>query len=224
MDDFDPDSEADVTELQSQWWVVFCSLVSAQSPETNVTTVAHVTDDGRTELHRLLLGTHVANPTPTADDPDPPTMPLHPVTKPEPLPEPPSPTSRFLPASSHSTDRPPREPHQIPGSFFIFADLSVRKAGEYRLRFDLMKIEEGDLKVGSYVPCTNKVISEVFKVVNAKDFDQVQPSTNLVRGLLERGAGFPLKLKKGTREGQRRRRRQSEQDSDDDSNLDDHYD
>ncbi|EXJ95232.1 hypothetical protein A1O1_00352 [Capronia coronata CBS 617.96] len=224
MDDFDPDSESDVAELQTQWWVVYCSLVAAQSPDTNVTTMPLITEDGRTELHRLLLGTHVANVTPTADDPDPPTMPLHPITKPKPAPTPPSPTSRFLPASSRSAGRARREAHQVPGAFFIFADLSVRKAGEYRLRFDLMRLDDSNLVPGACVPCTNQVISQVFRVVNAKDFDQVQPSTNLVRGLLERGAGFPLKLKKGTREGQRRRRRQSGQDSDDDSNVDDNYD
>ena len=49
------------------------------------------------------------------------------------------------------------------------------------------------------------IASDTFRVVNAKDFDQVHPSTRLVRGLLERGAPFPLKLKKGIREGQRRR-------------------
>ena len=53
------------------------------------------------------------------------------------------------------------------------------------------------------MPIIHSVASQIFKVVNAKDFDQVQPSTKLVRGLIERGAGFPLKLKKGTREGQR---------------------
>ncbi|EXJ89194.1 hypothetical protein A1O3_02260 [Capronia epimyces CBS 606.96] len=220
MDDFDPDSEEDVAGLQSQWWVVFCNLVSARNPDVNVTTISHVTEDGRTELQRLLLGTHVANVTPTTDDPDPATMPPHPITKPVP---PPSPSLRFLPAAARSTNRAQREPHQIPGAFFIFADLSVRKAGEYRLSFVLMKLATGKLVPGECVPHTDRAVSQVFRVVNAKDFDQVQPSTNLVRGLLERGAGFPLKLKKGTREGQRRRRRQSEQDSDDDSNLDDNY-
>ena len=57
----------------------------------------------------------------------------------------------------------------------------------------------------SKIPFLHVITSEIFKVVNAKDFDQVQPSTPLVRGLLEKGAGFPLKLKKGPREGQSRR-------------------
>lgn len=58
----------------------------------------------------------------------------------------------------------------------------------------------------THIPMISVVVSNVFEVVRAKDFDQVNPSTKLVRGLLERGAPFPLKLKKGVREGQRRRK------------------
>lgn len=55
------------------------------------------------------------------------------------------------------------------------------------------------------LPMIHMTVSQPFKVVNAKDFDQVHQSTDLVKGLLERGAPFPLKLKKGIREGQKRR-------------------
>ena len=61
------------------------------------------------------------------------------------------------------------------------------------------------LNPGGTVPIISSVRSSVFRVVNAKDFDQVHPSSRLVRGLLQRGAGFPLKLKKGIREGQRKK-------------------
>ncbi|RMZ82055.1 hypothetical protein DV737_g2160, partial [Chaetothyriales sp. CBS 132003] len=107
--------------------------------------------------------------------------------------------------STRPRERPASE---MPSTFFIFADLSVRKAGEYRLEFNLMKVEADKLVPGASMPIIHTVASQVFKVVNAKDFDQVQPSTKLVRGLIERGAGFPLKLKKGTREGQRRKHHQ----------------
>jgi hypothetical protein len=68
-----------------------------------------------------------------------------------------------------------------------------------------MKMDAHFLSVGEKLPIIHKIVSQPFRVVNAKDFDQVQPSTPLVKGLIERGAGFPLKLKKGTREGGRRR-------------------
>ena len=75
---------------------------------------------------------------------------------------------------------------------------------------------------GYNVPILCTVTSQVFKVVNAKDFDQVKASTNLVRGLVERGAGFPLKLKKGGRgEGRSGRREEGQSQGDDDSTSED---
>lgn len=216
MDDFDPDSPDDLAELLSQFWVVHCKLVTAQFPVEDVSTAPHITDDGRHELQRLLLGTTATNALVTPDDPDPATMVPHPVTKPA-VTTPPSPTSRFIPrSSSRSPAQSRRIPSQTPGVFFHFADLAVRKAGEYRLSFTLMKMDQTNLSTGAVVHGVHSVISNVFKVFNAKDFDQVQPSSELVKGLLARGAGFPLKLKKGTRAGQRRRRQQSSDDSDDD--------
>lgn len=84
-----------------------------------------------------------------------------------------------------------------------------------------MRMDPLNLHPGSIVPTISSVTSQTFRVVNAKDFDQVQPSTNLVRGLLDRGAGFPLKLKKGVREGQRRRNMpvESGDDSDGDNEI-----
>ena len=177
-----------------------------------MSTQSHFTEDGRREVQRLLLGTTVASPHHTSDDPDPLTMPDHPSTR---APRTPSPTDHILPRPRAHSLR-----HQIPGAFFIFADVSVRKAGEYKLQFTLMKMEPALLVQGSTVPAVHVVTSAMFRAVNAKDFDQVHPSTNLVKGLIERGAGFPLKLKKGTREGQRRRREQSEDTSDDDASGD----
>lgn len=86
-----------------------------------------------------------------------------------------------------------------------------------------MKMSPSSLNTGSVVPVIATAVSNVFRVVNAKDFDQVQPSTRLVKGLLERGAGFPLKLKKGIREGQRRRKRHASSSDEDDNDYNDYY-
>lgn len=83
-----------------------------------------------------------------------------------------------------------------------------------------MKMTPDILIPGRIVPTISIVVSDVFNVVNAKDFDQVQPSTDLVKGLLDRGAGFPLKLKKGLREGQRKKGRSGDGDGDGDSDDD----
>lgn len=86
-----------------------------------------------------------------------------------------------------------------------------------------MHMDPESLSVPGYnVPILCTVASQVFKVVNAKDFDQVKASTSLVRGLVERGAGFPLKLKKGGRgEGRSGRRGEGQSQGDDDSSTDD---
>jgi Velvet factor len=202
MTDFDPESALDLSELKSNHYVVHCKLISAESPRMDVTTHTTVSEDGSRETSRLLLGTNVASPFFCADDPDLPNMPQHPRSERET--EPDSPSSRFFPGRRASPPGPTASadpPRSLPAAFFIFADLSVRRAGNYRLEFTLMKIDPAAMNL----PMIHVAASQVFKVVNAKDFDQVHPSTRLVRGLLERGAPFPLKLKKGIREGQRRR-------------------
>lgn len=207
IEDFNPESLTDMEDLKNTHFVVHCRLVSASSPRTDMSVVAGTGEDGQSAIQRLLLGTNVSNPFFCADDPDPNTMPEPVFSAPS------SPSARLMmrPASmAPPTEKKPRKTTSNdngPGSFFIFADLSVRKAGEYRLEFKLMKMDLMSLSQGSTVPVLHSVVTDVFKVVNAKDFDQVQPSTPLVRGLLSRGAGFPLKLKKGPREGQRTRSR-----------------
>jgi hypothetical protein len=222
--DFDPGSAADMEDLRSAHWVVHCRLVSSSSPRQEMSMLTPSSEDGQSSgiPQRLLLGNYVSGPTICEDDPDP-------DTAPEPLQTAPSSPSTRLMMMRPSSKAPPKgtgarrgQPQtSLPATFFIFADLSVRKAGEYRLEFKLMKMEPQFLSTGSTVPTLHSVTSDVFKVVNAKDFDQVQPSTKLVRGLLDRGAGFPLKLKKGPREGQARRSRSGQEGGADDDDDDD---
>jgi hypothetical protein len=222
--DFDAESAEDMEDLRSAHWVVHCRLVSPSSPRQEMSMLTPGSEDGQSSgpPQRLLLGNYVSGPTVCEDDPDP-------DTAPEPLQTAPSSPSARLMMMRPSSMAPPRgtgaRPGQrqtsLPATFFIFADLSVRKAGEYRLEFKLMKMEPQFLSTGSTVPTLHSVTSDIFKVVNAKDFDQVQPSTKLVRGLLDRGAGFPLKLKKGPREGQARRSRSGQEAGADDDDDDD---
>ncbi len=207
IEDFDPGSARDMEDLKTPHFVVHCRLVSASSPRQDMSVLNVTSEDTQSGVQRLLLGTNVSNPFFCGDDPDLDTAPDPIYSTPS------SPSARLMmrpAAMAPPTEKKARTSasrKMIPGSFFIFADLSVRKAGEYRLEFKLMKMDPTYLVTGMRVPVLHSVVSEVFRVVNAKDFDQVQPSTKLVRGLLDRGAGFPLKLKKGPREGQRTRPR-----------------
>lgn len=212
---FDPVNDNDMAELKSHSWVVHAKLVSTQAPHEDISTLPTRSDSFKGEVTRLLLGTTVSSPFFCEDDPDPERAPKHPFCSESP---PPSPTSRFIKKSLSKPEKAkdPEAYKTFPGAFFIFADLSIRKAGQYRLEFRLMKMDPTNLAPGSYVPAVSITISDIFNVVNAKDFDQVQPSTKLVKGLLDRGAGFPLKLKKGLREGQRRKPRADDSDEDED--------
>ncbi len=232
MTDFNMKDETEVEKLHSRYWVAHCRLVSASSPRHDISTLRSTGEDGSNETQRLLLGTSVASPFHTKDDPDPATMPLHPFSDTEPTEAPASPSIRFfrdnaLNRSSHHPPPPHLNPRAgstpaTPCTFFIFADVSVRKAGEYRLEFSLMHMDPISLSRPGYnVPILCTIASNVFKVVNAKDFDQVKASTRLVRGLVGRGAGFPLKLKKGTRVGEGRRSTRDSVGEDDGSIQDD---
>lgn len=212
INDFDPGNKVDSEYLKANDWVVHAKLISAYDPPQDMNTLTtHAENSQKIKVTRLLLGTTVSSPFYCTDDPDRENAPKHPVTK---AAAPLSPTLTILGLKGREKAAPGPDAHKdYPGTYFIFADLSVRKAGQYRLEFRLMKMEPPALQAGRVVPTISVVVSDVFNVVNAKDFDQVQPSTNLVKGLLDRGAGFPLKLKKGLREGQRRK---NQTDSDDD--------
>lgn len=210
-----------MTCLKAHDWVVHAKLISADAPHEDLTTVASHPERGtNSKITRLLLGTTVSSPFFCTDDPDPDSAPKHPITIVE---APPSPTNEILkiPNRNRSAANTNPDIHKtFPGAFFIFPDLSIRKAGQYRLEFRLMKMTPDVLIPGRIVPTISIAVSDIFNVVNAKDFDQVQPSTDLVKGLLDRGAGFPLKLKKGLREGQRKKGRSGDGDSDDDGDGD----
>lgn len=221
IDDFDPHQAKDIALLKAHDWVVHAKLISAEAPHEDMTTVASHPERGHsTKVTRLLLGTTVSSPFFCADDPDSENAPQHPMTK---IAPPPSPTADILKIPNRNRSASNQRPDAyktFPGAFFIFPDLSVRKAGQYRLEFRLMKMTPDVLIPGHIVPTVSIAVSDVFNVVNAKDFDQVQPSTDLVKGLLDRGAGFPLKLKKGLREGQRKKGRLGDSDDDGDGGGD----
>lgn len=86
--------------------------------------------------------------------------------------------------------------HGVRGSFFVFADLSVRSAGRYRLLFRLLKVNPTLLAKGerSYIRAT--VMSEIFEVYTAKEFPGMRASSALLRAL--RAQGLNVGVKKGS--------------------------
>lgn len=128
------------------------------------------------EIQRVLLGTSVASSFHTKDDPDSDPM-SQPSKSLDRWSSRPLLNSRFAPschpgsdlARTHCTTSGPN----VPGAFFVFADLFVRKAGRYRLEFSLMKMEPRSLIVGETLPILCTVTSQIFRVFNTDDYDQV---------------------------------------------------
>ncbi|KAF7506580.1 hypothetical protein GJ744_011617 [Endocarpon pusillum] len=182
ISDFDPNSPADIEDMQDQSFIVHCLLCTASGPAQDISVVMCQDDSSSGQkAEKQINGNLDASPFFCDEDPDPHTAPPHPSSQ------------LYYPAQtippSHASAR------NLPATFFYFADLSIRRAGVYRLEFQLMRLKMD----GTPLPILHSVLSEPFNVVNAKDFDHVQPSTPLVRGLVASGAGFPLKLKQGSR-------------------------
>jgi hypothetical protein len=77
--------------------------------------------------------------------------------------------------------------------FFYFADLSVRTAGTYCLKFDLVVLDAWRMMARSSLAVSATAKSNVFTVYNAKDFQGMRPSTELTRCLRAQGCLIPVK-------------------------------
>ena len=161
--DFDPDSSADVAELQYPFHIVHCSLFTVppdsteQKPMTDVTSVP---DPGKANaMCRRLMGTLVASPF-VAVDPE-------------------------APSSSNENAR--------LGCFFIFPDLSIRQTGKYRLRFTLMKVPMHNMIEGGQSTVAATVDSDIFEVYVAGHFPGMSASSTLIKELKRQGAAVSLK-------------------------------
>lgn len=81
-------------------------------------------------------------------------------------------------------------PARIPSTFFIFADLSVRTSGLYRLRFRLVDVGKvAESRPGTSTPILDEVWSEPFQVYAAKDFPGMRETPYLTEQLKGLGAG-----------------------------------
>lgn len=181
ISDFDPNSPEDMEDMRDQSLIVHCLLCSASSPKRDLSIMMGQDEsNGAMRAEKQINGNLDASPFFCDEDPDPSTAPRHPSSQ------------LYCPLQS-----PPRDTarRNLPATFFYFADLSIRRAGVYRLEFQLMRMRMDQRQFS----VLHSVLSEPFNVVNAKDFDHVQASTTLVRELVARGAGFPLKLKQGSR-------------------------
>ncbi|KAJ5482352.1 Velvet factor [Penicillium sp. IBT 31633x] len=195
LTDFDPHSQDDRDLLQDPRFAVGCLLfpVSSSSPwaakptETGPQDRTHKRErEGSREREResdgiartdddfstpLLSGKAFMSPFYVDADPDPNSAPSHP--------------SSSLDLSSPQINNAASRLNQ-PAIFFIFADLSIRSAGLYRLQFRLMNwgsVED----TGQSMPILAEAWSDPFRVYPAKDFPGMRDSSLLAEGLKELG-------------------------------------
>ncbi|KAA8572031.1 hypothetical protein EYC84_001961 [Monilinia fructicola] len=81
--------------------------------------------------------------------------------------------------------------------FFTFADLSVRFPGDYQLKFRLTLLDPAGMGKGQKNGIMSPLLSNIFKVHNAKDFEGMRPSSDLAKSLVSQGYPNILKIKKG---------------------------
>ncbi|PQE15334.1 nuclear division rft1 protein [Rutstroemia sp. NJR-2017a BBW] len=81
--------------------------------------------------------------------------------------------------------------------YFTFADLSVRFPGEYQLMFRLTLIDQAPLMMKVSNAIISPLLSDIFTVHNAKDFEGMRPSSDLAKALVNQGYPNILKIKKG---------------------------
>jgi hypothetical protein len=141
----------------------------------------------------LLSGKAFMSPFHVEADPDPNSAPPHPSSINDPR----------LSSPSNTYNHPSARLHQ-PATFFIFADLSIRSAGLYRLQFRLMNwgsVED----TGQSMPILAEAWSDPFRVYPAKDFPGMRDSSILAEGLKE--LGFVELKTRGHGKGKGKKRR-----------------
>lgn len=199
LSDFDPESSDDCDILQDLRFTVGCLLFpisdsssrpQSPKPEKYSHPERSRESDGvsranDTDIIPLLFGNAFVSPFHVDEDPDPNSAPTHP--------------------SSHDTNPGSSNVSKLhqPATFFIFADLSIRSAGLYRLKFRLMNwgsVED----TGQSMPILAEAWSDSFRVYPAKDFPGMRDSSILANGLKELGFA-ELKIRgKGKGKGRRK--------------------
>ena len=126
ISDFDPNSPEDMDDMCDRSFIVHCSLRSASSPKTDLSVVmARDEHTGEVRAEKQINGTIDASGFFCDEDPDPESAPPHPSSW------------LYCPSQTPTGNSGSRN---LPATFFCFPDLSIRRAGEYRLEFQLLKM------------------------------------------------------------------------------------
>ncbi|KAK4984221.1 hypothetical protein LTR66_008573 [Elasticomyces elasticus] len=105
------------------------------------------------------------------------------------------------------------------GTFFVFADMSCRSPGKYKLHFSLLRLDPTRMMLGGRQLVMAEVVSDVFEVFSAKEFPGMRASSALLIAL--RRQGLSVGVKKGSEAIKARRSRRESDDEDEDDDTED---
>jgi hypothetical protein len=211
--DFNSQSDDDLELLQNPRYAVACLLYAIRKPgledeDEKLVHSTHIVEnhvkrrreshedsvtspsDSASSLHprsvQVLSGKTYVSPFYAPVEPDPETAPGHPSSQPG--------RSSYTSLTETTSS--------IPATFFVFADLSVRTAGVYRLKFRLMDWGMA-FETGKAQPILAETLSEPFRVFSSKDFPGMRESSALTWKLKNMGM-YELKPRSGKGKGKRR--------------------
>ncbi|EED15020.1 conserved hypothetical protein [Talaromyces stipitatus ATCC 10500] len=226
--DFNPGSEADLAILQNSRFTVGCLLYLVKKsssggedelihhsriPESptghrrderskarstyqfdsrTTTTRSHVNEKSNPSDERyvqILSGKTYVSPFHVPYDPDPETAPNHPSSH----------SHQAQTYHHHHRRHNVIESPNPPATFFVFADLSIRTSGTYRLKFRLMDWGLA-AETGVPQPILAECLSDAFEVFSSKEFPGLMASSALTWNLRKMGM-MELKPRDGKGKG-----------------------
>lgn len=231
IEDFNPSSKTDHAILQNSRFTVGCLLYSVQkskvdgteelvhcsqviesrrhphdqssrnpqnrhhiSPRDINSRTNDLTEQSGDRYVQILSGKTYVSPFHVPCDPDPDTAPHF----------------RSHNSSSHQSrhrNHTSADLSRLPATFFVFADLSVRSAGSYRLQFRLMDWGLA-VETGKPQPILAECFSDIFEVYSSKDFPGMSASSTLTWNLKKMGM-MELKPREGKGKGVGKRTRKA---------------
>lgn len=126
------------------------------------------------------------------------------------------PTTRRLMGTLVASPYQAKDEHGVPGTFFVFPDLSCRSPGKYRLRFKLLRVDPTMMTPGAVHGSVASIVTDVFSVFTAKDFPGMRASSPLLKALRRQGLNVGVKKGSEARKGRAKTKKESSSEDEED--------
>ena len=130
------------------------------------------------------------------------------------------PTTRRLMGTLVASPYHAKDEHGVPGTFFVFPDLSCRSPGKYRLRFKLLRVDPTMMTPGAIHASVASIQTDIFSVFTAKDFPGMRASSQLLKALRRQGLNVGVKKGSEARKGRTKSKKESSSEDEDEDRSD----